>query len=261
MDAAVATVLADLEAEEEELAALLASLTPDEWQRATPAAGWAVRDQVAHLAEGEELAAIALTDEPAFAAHLGVLLADLDAAMAAMAQRAAAGTPAEVAARWDEARRRVLDALRAVPDGARIPWVSGLMSVRSFATARLMETWAHGQDVCDALGRERPATARLRHVAHLGVATRPFSFTNRGRPVPDPPRVELRSPDDDRWTWGPEGAPERLAGDALDFCLVVTQRRHPSDSGLVAHGPGVTEWLAIAQCFAGPPTDGPAPRR
>jgi uncharacterized protein (TIGR03084 family) len=135
------------------------------------------------------------------------------------------------------------------------------MSLTSFATARLMETWAHGQDVADALGLEHPPTGRLRHVAHLGVATRGFSFANRGLPVPPEPRVVLVGPAGETWSWGPDDAPERVSGPAHDFCLVVTQRRHPSDTALVAEGEGARRWLTIAQAFAGPPTDGPDPSR
>jgi uncharacterized protein (TIGR03084 family) len=123
-----------------------------------------------------------------------------------------------------------------------------------------METWAHGQDVVDALGLHRPPTARLRHIAHLGVATRGFAFTNRGLGVPSEPRVTLSTPAGEAWTWGPEAADEWVTGPALDFCLVVTQRRHLDDMALVVHGDGARRWMAIAQCFAGPPTDGPPPR-
>jgi uncharacterized protein (TIGR03084 family) len=134
------------------------------------------------------------------------------------------------------------------------------MSARSFATARLMETWAHGQDVCDAVGVQRPPTARLRHVAHIGLAARPFAYAIRKMEVPPVAiRVELAAPDGDTWTWGPEDGGDRVTGDALDFCLVVTQRRHPADTALVVDGPAAEEWIAIAQAFAGPPGPGRRP--
>jgi uncharacterized protein (TIGR03084 family) len=248
-------VVDDLAAEEEDLAAVLAALAPEDWDAATPAEGWTVRHQVAHLAEGEELAAVSLSNPDAFAERLAALLADLGATAAAAEARAAA-PPAELLDRWEEARQHTLAGLRRLAPGTRVGWVTGPISRASFATARLMETWAHGQDVVDGLGIERVPTARLRHIAHLGVATRGFSFTNRGLAVPAAEvRVDLDTPDGERWTWGPEDAPEWVAGPALDFCLVVTQRRAVADTALVATGEGATRWLAIAQCFAGPPTE------
>jgi uncharacterized protein (TIGR03084 family) len=251
-------IVDDLEAEEDGLGALLDGLGADAWALPTPAEGWTVLDQVAHLAEGEELAASAIDDPDAFAAHLALLLADLDATAASMAERARALSPRAARARWDEARRRTLDGLRRVEPGARVAWVTGPMSVASFATARLMETWAHGQDIADAAGVDRTPTARLRHIAHLGVSTRDFSFRNRGLdPPPAPVRVELVAPDGGTWTWGPVDAAETVTGSAVGFCLVVTQRRRPEETDVVAHGAGAAAWLAIAQAFAGPPTTRP----
>jgi uncharacterized protein (TIGR03084 family) len=125
-----------------------------------------------------------------------------------------------------------------------------------------METWAHGQDVADALGVRRPATARLRHIAHLGVATFGFCFRLNGRPVPSAAvRVELAGPGGETWTWGPAGAANSVSGTALDFCLAVTQRRHPDDLGLRIAGPVAAEWMSIAQVFAGVPGPGRSPGR
>ncbi len=134
------------------------------------------------------------------------------------------------------------------------------MGARSFITARLMETWAHGQDIVDALAVVRPATDRLRHVAHIGVAARPFSYVANGRQAPsEPVRVELCGPGGDVWTWGPDDAADRVSGDALDFCLAVTQRRHLDDVSLAIEGAGAAEWMSIAQSFAGPPGPGRRP--
>ncbi len=138
----------------------------------------------------------------------------------------------------------------------RIPWFGPDMSAMSFATARLMETWAHGVDVADALGVAREPTDRLRHVAELGVRTRGFAYVSRGMAPPDVPiRVDLATPDgDDVWAWGPAEAPDSVLGTALDFCLVVTQRRNPADTDLLSPAPRPREWIGIAQAFAGAPT-------
>ena len=104
------------------------------------------------------------------------------------------------------------------------------MAARSFITARLMETWAHGQDVADALGVERRPTARLRHVAHIGVRARPFSYAINSMTLPavDVAVASRRARRSMRGTWGADvgDARSRSSGPALDFCLVVTQRRH-----------------------------------
>jgi uncharacterized protein (TIGR03084 family) len=123
-----------------------------------------------------------------------------------------------------------------------------------------METWAHTQDIADALGVIREPTGRLRHIAHLGVSTRGFSYAIRGKtPPPVPVRVELTAPDGAVWTWGPAEAIDRVTGPALDFCLLVTQRRHRDDLALAIEGPAATGWMAIAQAFAGPPGPGRSP--
>jgi uncharacterized protein (TIGR03084 family) len=134
------------------------------------------------------------------------------------------------------------------------------MRPASSVTARLMETWAHGQDVVDTLGVVRRPTARLRHVAHLGVATLGWSFRVRGLPVPEEPvLVELTGPHGELWTWGPDDAADRVTGPAEDFCLVVTQRRHRGDTALVATGPVADAWLDVAQAYAGAPGTGRPP--
>jgi uncharacterized protein (TIGR03084 family) len=169
-------------------------------------------------------------------------------------------TGARVLGWWRGARGAMLAALAGLDPRNRLPWYGPDMSALSFATARLMETWAHGQDVADVLGVRRPATDRLRHIAHIGVLARPFSYTNRGREVPARPvRVELTGPSGEVWTWGDPAAADLIRGSAEDFCLVVTRRRHPADTDLRAEGPLAAEWIAIAQAFAGPPGPGRAP--
>ena len=139
------------------------------------------------------------------------------------------------------------------------------MGTLSFVSARLMETWAHGQDVCDALGVERTPTARLRHIAHLGVRARPFSYVVRGKDVP-PGRIDVSvvAPDGSEWRWeigdaSDPGLPAHVSGTALDFCLVVTQRRNVVDTDLVVEGDLAADWISVAQAFAGPPGPGRPP--
>jgi uncharacterized protein (TIGR03084 family) len=63
----------------------------------------------------------------------------------------------------------------------------------------------------------------------------------------------------DTWTWGDPSAANTVRGPALDFCLVVTQRRHVDDTALDVQGDAAREWISIAQAFAGPPGEGRRP--
>ncbi|MDY0813647.1 TIGR03084 family metal-binding protein [Kitasatospora purpeofusca] len=254
-------LLADLRAESEVLDGLVAALAPDGWALDTPAAGWTVAHQIAHLAWTDDWSELAARDPGAFVADsrriFGELLAAGTDPVEDGAAHGAAEQPAALLTRWRTGRERLATALAAVPPGTSLPWLGPPMKAASMATARLMETWAHGQDVADALGAVREPSARLRHVAHLGVRTLGFAFTVHGLPAPQAPvRVELTAPDGGLWTWGPEGATDRVGGPALDFCLLVTQRRHRDDLALTAVGEVATAWLPIAQAFAGPPGKG-----
>jgi uncharacterized protein (TIGR03084 family) len=252
-------LVADLADEEDALDRLVDGLDAAAWATPTAAPGWDVRATVAHLAGAEALAAVALTEPDRFAARVAAARAD---AQSPAAQSPAAQSPDAVLARWRSERGRVLDALAVAAPRERFPWIAGDMSAVSFATARLMETWAHGVDVAAALGLPYPATARLRHVAELGVRTRAFSLAAHGSTADAPGddvRVELVGPDGERWVWGASDT-QVVRGRALDFCLVVTQRRHVADSGLAVTGDAARAWMAVAQAFAGPPTTAPRGR-
>ncbi len=255
-----AVVLADLQAEGDDLDAMVAGLAEPDWARPTPSPGWTVAHQVAHLAWTDVRTILAATDQPGFAADLRRGMADPQRFVDEGAEQGAAQPPEELLAGWRKGRWAVLDALAALPADARLPWYGPPMAPASMATARLMETWAHGQDVADALGLTREPTARLRHVAHLGVRTRDFGFGVHGlTPPAEPFRVELIAPDGSPWTWGPPGAAQRVTGPALHFCLLVSQRRHRGDLALAATGADADRWLDIAQCFAGPAGSGRVP--
>ena len=132
----------------------------------------------------------------------------------------------------------MLAAFSLVDASHRVPWYGPTMSAGAALTARVMETWAHGQDIADALGAAHPPSAALRQVAHIGVRALPNSFRTRGLDPPDAEVfVSLRAPDGDEWVWGDRALPDRVVGDARDFCLVVTQRRHLADTSLHGRGP------------------------
>lgn len=257
-----AQVLADLRDEGDELDALVAPLDDAGWRLPTPAEGWSVAHQVAHLAWTDEVAVAAATDRAAWDRYVLAAMADPTGFVDAEAARGAAAPPAALLERWRAARLRLADVLAVYPPGGRIPWFGPSMSATSMATARFMETWAHGLDVADALGVVRPPTERIRHVAHLGVRTRDFAFSVHGLPAPaEEFRVELVAPAGETWTWGPQNAAQTVRGSAYDFCLLVTQRRNRADLDLAAEGAEADRWLDVAQAFAGPPGKGREPGR
>jgi len=250
-------VVADLRAESDELDAMVANLPSARWAEATPAPGWTVAHQIAHLLWTDRVALMAVTDESGFTAVLDAAAANPARFVDEGAEELAATPPPQLLADWRRTRARLHDELLAVADGRKLPWFGPPMSAASMATARLMETWAHGLDVADALGVKRPATARLRSIAHIGVRTRDFAFAINGlTPPADPFRVELRAPDGSTWSWGPEDAVQQVTGSAEDFCMLVTQRRPRSALDVHAVGADAEKWLGVAQAFAGPPGPG-----
>jgi uncharacterized protein (TIGR03084 family) len=250
-------IVDDLRAESDGLDALVAPLADERWAAPTPAAGWTIAHQIGHLLWTDRASLIAVTDEAAFADLLNTAAADPIGFVDTAADELAAVAPGDLLADWRLTRTRLHDALLTVPDGRKLPWFGPPMSASSMATARLMETWAHGLDVADALGVTRPATARLRSIAHIGVRTRDFAFVINGQQPPsDPFRVELRAPDGSTWSWGPVDAPQRVTGSAEDFCFLVTQRRPLRELDVTATGDDASRWLSIAQAFAGPPGGG-----
>jgi len=259
--AELAPLLADLRAEGDALDAVVAQLEETAWLGPTPARGWTIAHQVAHLAWTDEQAMLAATDPEGFARAVADAGPELAEMVDLAAGSGATESPERLLARWRNGRTALVEQLAALPHGARLPWFGPPMSAASMATARLMETWAHGLDVTDALHSPPSVSARLRHVAHIGVRTRDFAFRQNGvQPPTEEFRVELVAPDGaGTWGWGPEDAAQRVTGPALDFCLRVTQRRHRADLALQAVGADADRWLDLAQAFAGPPGPGRSP--
>ncbi len=289
----LAELLIDLDAEYEDLRSVVDALADDapEWDLMTPADGWAVRDQISHLAYFDDAGRLAMVDPEGFATVVGEVLAAGDDPMVVHLARGRAMGGRELLDWWSTAHGEMVSAFAVADPADRVPWFGPPMGVLSFISARLMETWAHGQDVCDALGVQRVPTDRLRHIAHLGVRARPFSYAVRGRDVPAG-RIDvvLSGPGGDDWRWqigdgaaagdgagagdgdgAGDGAGDgdgvqgegahatqtsSVTGPALDFCLAVTQRRNVVDTDLVIAGSLAEDWMSIAQAFAGPPGSG-----
>jgi len=256
----IESLVGDLLAESGELHGVLEPRPASDWARPTPAAGWTIVDQVTHLAYFDDVTRLSITDPGQFRAEAARLAAGGQDFPDRVAARFHDTPPREVLAWFDRSRAELTRAFREADPATRLPWFGPAMSPASCVTARLMETWAHGQDVLDTLGIARVPTARLRHVADLGIRALRYTYAVNGLDIPaGPVRVELAAPDGQCWTWGPEDAPDRVAGDALDFCLVVTQRRHRDDTRLDVRGPTAAQWIGIAQAFAGPAGPGRPP--
>ncbi len=246
----------DLRAEQEALDEVVADLADEQWHLPTPSPGWTVADQIGHLTYFDGTAATAVTDPDAFRASIEQLLTAEGGVDALTLHRDLSAS--DLLEAWRANRARLHEAAAGLEEGIRVPWYGPSMSAKSFLTARLMECWAHGQDVADAAGVERTASDRLRHVAQIGFITRGWTYANRGGEAPSTTvRLELAAPSGDTWRFGPDDADEVVTGPAADFCLVVTQRRHVDDTSLEVAGPASRDWLEKAQAFAGPPTVGP----
>jgi uncharacterized protein (TIGR03084 family) len=250
----------DLKTEHAALDAIVSNLDGEQWLIMTPSPGWNIKDQVRHLAYFDDRGALSATDPEAFGRHLEEILKDIDGFMKTLHEVGRDMSTQDLLQWWRKERTTMVEAFERCNPKDRLPWYGPPMSALSFVTARLMETWAHGQDIFDALRLKRTNTDRIRHIAHLGVTTFKWSYVNRGLEVPQTlVRVELTAPSGDLWTWGPEEASEKIAGPAEDFCLVVAQRRHVDDTELEVTGEVARDWMTKAQCFAGPATNGPKP--
>ena len=252
-------VLPDLSLEGDWLESLVVDLDEDGWHRPTPAEGWDVATTVAHLAWTDECALLAAgagsgaEGKAAWDELVMRAIADPDGFVDAEALRGGQVPSEELLARWRRSRQELARVLSDHPGDQRMPWFGPPMSATSMATARFMETWAHGLDVAAALGVDVEPHDRVRHVVHIGVRTRDFSFINRGQEPPaEPFRVELVAPSGETWSYGPEDAAQRVTGSAWDFAVLVTQRGHRADLDVHAEGPDAEQWLEVAQAFAGP---------
>ncbi|MBI9074300.1 MAG: TIGR03084 family protein [Desulfatibacillum sp.] len=249
----------DLAAECQALDDVVAHIDDAAWAAVTPFDGWTVKDEIAHLVYFDMLARLSASDKEGFDKEMAKLIEKFETLFEYTLEPGRAKSNKDLLEWWRAERKGMIAAYEVLDPKARLPWHLP-MSARSSATARLMETWAHGQDIVDVLGASRPASDRLKHIAHLGVATFGWSFKCRGMEAPENPvRVELQSPSGVLWAWGAEDGADTITGPAEDFCLVVAQRRHYLDTSLKVTGKAATDWMTHAQIFAGPPATGPKP--
>ena len=260
-DKKMKTICKDLADEQASLDILVKDLNEAGWQTVAPFYGWSIKDEISHLAYFDRAAFLAVTDAEAFNKYVEAMIkgfTNFDDMYDKINSKGRSMHNKDLLAWWRKERAQLIKSFMSIDPTTRLPWYGPPMSAKSSATARLMETWAHGQDIADALNVHRPPTDRLKHIAHIGVSTFSWSFKNRGIKVPDKKvRVEISSPSNELWTWGDKSMQNVISGTAEDFCLVVTRRRKVHDTRLVCKGNIAEKWMSIAQAFAGPPEDGP----
>ncbi|WP_335936526.1 TIGR03084 family metal-binding protein [Streptomyces sp. PTD5-9] len=253
-------VLKDLATDIEETARLVQDLDEAGWAAPTPAPGWSVADQIAHLTFIFHLAGTAASDPAAFKAIAAGAAHDFNGAVNAALEQFNAFPPAALLARFRALGGKSVEALASVPANEVVPWLVNPLPPAVLASAGIMELFGHGQDIADALGARREPTDRLRHLVGFAVLTRDFGYLSRGlTPPAEPFRFELTAPSGEIWAFGPEDAAQRITGPAHDFCLLVTRRRHRDDLALTATGADADHWLGIAQAYRGPAGEGRRP--
>lgn len=257
------TICKDLKDEYDSLDDMVSILDHQGWMTVTPFYDWTIKDTISHLAFFDRAALLSTSGKEVFDAHLIELMASAATVDEIFDMANSEGNALDDEALlewWRKERGDLLARYESSDPSEKFPWYGPPMSARSSATARLMETWAHGQDVADALKITRPGSVRLKNIVHLGYSTFGWSFVNRGLSAPSSkPVLILESPDGSIWRYGDEDSDNMVSGTALDFCLVVTQRRHVEDTGLIVKGDAASSWMLIAQAFAGPPQDSPEP--
>lgn len=247
--------------ESETIYALIESLTDDEFGQQTAFKGWTINNVVGHLHMWNWAADLALQDGDAFKRFLAELSSNSKDGLTAFETQWLDGLAGQaLASAWRSFYLKMSERFAAADPSMRVVWAGPDMSVRSSITARLMETWAHAQEIYDLLGLVRQNTDRIRNIVVLGVNTYGWTFRNRGEDPPIPtPHLRLTAPSGEIWTYNEPSELELIDGDAEAFCQVVTQVRNIADTELRVQGPNAIEWMSKAQCFAGGPQSPPAP--
>jgi enediyne biosynthesis protein E11 len=250
-------VYADLKTEGEVLDKLVASLDTEQWDLPTPAPGWTIKHQVAHLSSTAVLAKIAATDADLFAKVTVGADKNFDGAVDALLKPYLAASPTELLARWRGERKAANEALAVLPPAQMLPWVARQIPASALACAGLMEVFAHGQDIHDAIGAPREYTDRIGHLTWFGTRNWDFGYLVRGLTPPDVEfRYEFIGPSGVKWEFGPADAENRITGPAVDFCMLVTRRRNRADLALEITGEEADKWVDIAQAYRGSPGAG-----
>lgn len=249
--------------ESDALHEVIAAQGDSAFQTVTDFKQWTVDDVLQHLHYFNVMADLSLTDPARFAADYADLsvLRDNGTSLVAATDQMLGGLKGQpLLQAWRDYYREMTPRWVATDPKQRVKWVGPDMSARSSITARLMETWSHGQEVYDVFGLVREDTDRIKNIVVIGINTFGWTHKNRGEAIPATmPAVVLTAPSGERWSWGEPDAKERIEGSAQEFCMVVTQTRNIADTSLTVTGETARHWMTHAQCFAGPPQEPPAP--
>ncbi len=254
----LARIVADLRAEGDELYQFLLTLDEADWSRATTFKSWTVNDVVAHLYFGDYLGVTSHKDGQAFKNFM----AEVQSSGLTLAEFTREWlhnlSGPEMLEQWRGLFLEMCDLFAASDPRLRLTWAGPDMGIQMFSTARLMETWAHSWAIYDLLGATQKQNDRIKHIATIGVKTYGWTFANRGLTPPGPPpNISLRAPSGEQWEWNTEQGNSKISGEAVEFCQVVTQVRNITDTKLKLTGKPAKQWMAIAQCFAGPAEEPP----
>ena len=241
-------ILSDLVAEQQYQDQFLQRTNIRDWKLKTPATGWSIQDTVSHLASFEEYAYNALEEGGSRLAEASQYETQDEFTLAGLIPGRSM-RPQDVIEWWREARAKVVDSLSRKSPSDRVPWFAGEMGAKTFATARLMETWAHGLDIHETHGAEPEDTPRLRHIAWLAWKTLPYAFEAAGQPYEQPVRVEVIGPAYAKYIFGPPDTDQVVKGTAGDWCRVAVRRRSADDTSLKAQGPVAEMALKVVRAY------------
>lgn len=237
-------ILSDLVAEQQFLDQSLQRIPIKIWDMVTPSKPRTVRDTIAHLADFEELGADSIAGGDRI--KTWQTSSDFDVLRAEATKKGRAMRPQDVIEWWRGGRAKVVEPLSHMSAETRINWIAGDMSARTFATYRLMETWAHGLDIYATLGLEVEDTPRIRHICWLGWKTLPFAFKEAGEDY-EPVRVEIIGPGYSKWIYGPEDTDQLIKGSASDWARIAVRRVKPANTRLKITGEFAEKAVQVAR--------------
>ena len=242
------------------LAAQFETLASDDWTKPSQFKQWSCNDILVHLHFWNAQADLSLVDPEKFKLEIAAIHSEINSdGMRAMENRRIDERGRPLLERWQQLYRDMGPRWSTLDPRLRVQWAGPDMSVRSSITARQMETWAHGQAVFDLLGKRRDESDRIRNIVVLGVNTFGWSHKVRSVNVPEQmPSITLTAPSGEVWEYGDAASDNSIEGSAVEFARVVTQTRNIADTSLVVSGEIAVDWMAHAQCFAGPPETPPS---